>query len=157
MDSVLGPSGLVMAVALGALHVAPGDPDLIVDFIPVDFVVAAALASAWFHGRGMHVPPSAPDAGSAAGAGERGVNSRGWMPAGVRQGGAAGREGGRATAGDELLIVHVGTSSQNPVRWAFMWDSMPPYYARHPVSRAARMGPVYFRWARSDLAYRLLT
>jgi hypothetical protein len=92
MDSVLGPSGLVMAVALGALHVAPGDPDLIVDFIPVDFVVNAALASSWFCGRGVHLPPSAPDVGAAAGAVVRGVNAQGWMSAG----GGGGESGGRA-------------------------------------------------------------
>jgi len=99
MDSVLGPSGLVMAVALGALHVAPGDPDLIVDFIPVDFVVNAALASSWFCGRGVHLPPSAPDVGAAAGAVVRGVNAQGWMSAGrgaCAAGGGGGESGGRA-------------------------------------------------------------
>ncbi|KAJ1487483.1 male sterility protein-domain-containing protein [Baffinella frigidus] len=68
-DSLAGPAGLVLAVALGALHTAPGDPCNVVDFVPVDTVVASMLASAWFmasHGGG------APGGGKAAAACARG-------------------------------------------------------------------------------------
>lgn len=34
IDSLVGPAGLVLAVALGALHAAPGREDLVVDFVP---------------------------------------------------------------------------------------------------------------------------
>jgi len=52
--------------------------------------------------------------------------------------------------------VHVATSCENPVKWNLLWDAMPPYYRRHPVAPSKRVGPVFFRWARSPLAYHLL-
>ena len=115
IDSLLGPSGLVLAVAVGALHVAPGDANLLVDFVPVDIVVNAMIACAWYRGVG-------------AGCGK------------VRKGG-------------EATVVHVGTSSRNPVQWRFLWEAMPPYYQRHPIQAGKRRGPVFFQWARSRLGY----
>uniref|UniRef100_A0A7S4K5V7 Fatty acyl-CoA reductase n=1 Tax=Guillardia theta TaxID=55529 RepID=A0A7S4K5V7_GUITH len=48
IDTLVGPTGLVLAVAAGVLHVAPGRDDFVVDFIPVDFVVNCMLSCAWF-------------------------------------------------------------------------------------------------------------
>eukprot|EP00282_Hemiselmis_andersenii_P028079 CAMPEP_0169481844 /NCGR_PEP_ID=MMETSP1042-20121227/30347_1 /TAXON_ID=464988 /ORGANISM="Hemiselmis andersenii, Strain CCMP1180" /LENGTH=170 /DNA_ID=CAMNT_0009596649 /DNA_START=88 /DNA_END=597 /DNA_ORIENTATION=- len=44
-DTLIGPAGLVLAVAFGVLHVAPGKEELIVDFVPVDYVVNTLLIS----------------------------------------------------------------------------------------------------------------
>ena len=51
------------------------------------------------------------------------------------EGGVRGERGGKGGA----LVVHVGTSEENPVRWQFMWDALPPYYRRHPVGSSVRM------------------
>jgi len=95
-------SGQVLAVALGALHTARGDPDRVVDFVPVDTVAAALLATAW------HLA-ARPAAGACP------VSGR---PA--------------AAASGELLVVHCATSGENPVSWGFMLRTMPGYYERHP-------------------------
>jgi hypothetical protein len=102
MDSLLGPSGLVVAVAVGALHVAPGDPHLVVDFIPVDIVVNAALACAWYKGTGKEGGGGGGDVGGAGGSGSR------WGAVGSER---QREDGGARDGGAGALVVHVATSS----------------------------------------------
>jgi alcohol-forming fatty acyl-CoA reductase len=47
VDSLSGPAGLLMATALGILHVMIGDDQLVVDLIPVDYVINCILTAAW--------------------------------------------------------------------------------------------------------------
>ena len=52
-DTLIGPAGLVLAVAFGALHAAPGGGDKIVDFVPVDYVINSMVACAFYCGTKM--------------------------------------------------------------------------------------------------------
>lgn len=55
LDTLIGPGGLVLATALGLLHVMPGNPNNVVDLIPVDYVINCIIGSAWYtatHRRG---------------------------------------------------------------------------------------------------------
>jgi fatty acyl-CoA reductase len=47
VDSLIGPSGLILAAWLGAVHVYKVDPGAIFDLIPVDYVSNAILVAAW--------------------------------------------------------------------------------------------------------------
>eukprot|EP01087_Luapelamoeba_hula_P000729 TRINITY_DN1053_c0_g2_i1.p1 TRINITY_DN1053_c0_g2~~TRINITY_DN1053_c0_g2_i1.p1 ORF type:complete len:581 (+),score=85.60 TRINITY_DN1053_c0_g2_i1:63-1805(+) len=58
VDTMIGPAGLSVAGALGFLRFVRADPNYIVDFIPVDYVCNAILASAWYNT--LTVPSSGP-------------------------------------------------------------------------------------------------
>jgi hypothetical protein len=135
----------------------------VVDFVPVDLVVNSALASAWYVGAGQTgvflgggEGGGGPGVSNAGGRGEEMFGDKLGVETGGGEGGVGrGGEGGEGGEGG-ALIVHVATSSENPVKWGLLWDAMPPYYRRHPVAPSKRVGPVFFRWARSPLAYHLL-
>jgi len=48
VDTLIGPGGLVLATALGMLHVMPGNPRNIVDLVPVDYVINCIVSCAWY-------------------------------------------------------------------------------------------------------------
>jgi hypothetical protein len=70
VDSLIGANGLLLAEGIGALHTMRGRGELVVDFIPVDFVANAILgASAVTLRRNLHfsvAPPLRPASPSAA-------------------------------------------------------------------------------------------
>eukprot|EP01119_Soliformovum_irregulare_P011684 TRINITY_DN2952_c0_g1_i1.p1 TRINITY_DN2952_c0_g1~~TRINITY_DN2952_c0_g1_i1.p1 ORF type:complete len:572 (-),score=151.65 TRINITY_DN2952_c0_g1_i1:42-1637(-) len=58
VDVLLGPGGLFLAVGMGALRVMHGSSNNVADFIPVDIVVNAIIASAWRHATDRNPEPA---------------------------------------------------------------------------------------------------
>ncbi|CAK1546454.1 unnamed protein product [Leptosia nina] len=49
-ENLNGPTGILIAVGKGVLRTVYGKPDLVADYIPVDFVIKHLIAAAWIRG-----------------------------------------------------------------------------------------------------------
>ncbi|CAG9770338.1 unnamed protein product [Ceutorhynchus assimilis] len=47
VDNIYGPVGLIEGAALGLLHIMPGNPNGLVDFVPADFVINNCIAASY--------------------------------------------------------------------------------------------------------------